>query len=119
MFRIRWYLIFFLNESSDVEKNVLCNGLNFPVKLKSTEYSKFLLPFQLLFRDVNQENLCSENWNARLLDITLSSCKSFSSHRSPFENLTTSESKTLNRLSKNKNIVIQKADKGNTYPYTG
>ena len=58
-------------ELSDVEKSVLCKGLNFSVKPKSIEYSEFLLPFELLFRDVKH-------------------------------------------LSKNKNIVIQKADKGNT-----
>ena len=38
---------------SDVENSVLCKGLNFSVKPKSIEYSEFLLPFELLFRDVN------------------------------------------------------------------
>ena len=51
---------------------------------------------------------------ARLLDTALSSYESFSSDRSPSENLTASEFKALRHLSKNKNIVIQKADKGNT-----
>ena len=51
---------------------------------------------------------------ARLLDTTLSSYESFSSDQSPSENLTVTEFKALRHLSKNKNIVIQKADKGNT-----
>ena len=51
---------------------------------------------------------------ARLLETALYSYESFSSYRSPSGNLTTSEFKTLRHLSKNKNIVTQKADKGNT-----
>ena len=50
----------------------------------------------------------------RLLDTALSSYESFSSDRSPSENLTTSEFKVLRHLSKNKNIVIRTADKSNT-----
>ena len=50
----------------------------------------------------------------RLLDTALSSYEIFTSDRSPSENLTASEFKALRHLSKNKNIVIQKADKGNT-----
>ena len=104
-------------ELSDVEKSVLCKGLNFSVKPKSIEYSEFLLAFELLFRDVKQENLHSEDLSlikARLLDTALSSYESFSRDQSPSENLTESEFKALKHLSKNKNIVIQKADKGNT-----
>ena len=50
----------------------------------------------------------------RLLDTVLAFYQNFSSDRDPPENLTSSEFKALKRLSKNKNIVIQKADKGNT-----
>lgn len=118
---------FYPDKLSDVKKNILCDGLNFLVKLKSIECSKFLLTFELLFWDVNQENLCSENFSlmkardvnqknlccenfslmkARLLDTILSSYESFFCHRSPCENLTTCESIALKRFSKNKNIVI-------------
>ena len=51
---------------------------------------------------------------ARLLDTALTSYQNFSSARNPSENLTPSEFKALKRLSKNKNIPNQKADKGNT-----
>ena len=104
-------------ELSEVEKSVLCKGLNFSVKPKSIEYSEFLLPFELLFRDVKQENYQSEDLSlikARLLDTVLSSYEIFSRDQSPSENLTESEFKALRYLSKSKNIVIQKADKGNT-----
>ena len=48
-------------ELTDVEKSVLCKGLNFSVKSKSIEYSELLLPFELLFRDIKQENLWNED----------------------------------------------------------
>ena len=51
---------------------------------------------------------------ARLLDTALTSYQNFSRDREPPENLTSSEFKALKRLSKNKDIIIQKADKGNT-----
>ena len=75
------YLIFLLNTL----KSVLCKDLNFSVKPKSIEYSGFLLPFELLFRVVKQENLCIEDLSlmkAGLLDTALSSYESFSSDQS-------------------------------------
>ena len=50
---------------------------------------------------------------AGLLDTALTSHKNFSSVRDPPENPTTSEFKPLKHLVKNKNVVIQKADKCN------
>ena len=52
--------------------------------------------------------------NARLLDTNLSSYESFYSDQSRSENLTASEFKALQHLSKNKNILIHKVDKSNT-----
>ena len=50
---------------------------------------------------------------ARLLDPALTSYQNFSSDWDLPENLTYSEFKALKRLSKNKDILIRKADKGN------
>ena len=100
------------NELSDVEKSVLCKGLYFSVKPKPIEYSDFLLPFELLFRDVKQEN-CSEDLSlikSILPETAFSLYESFSSDISPSENYTTSEFKALRHFSK-KNIVIHKSDK--------
>ena len=102
---------------TDDEKNVLCKGLNISVQPGLIEYSEFLLPFELLFRDIKREDLCNEDMSvikARLLDTALISYQNFSRDREPPGNLTSSEFKALKRLSKNKDIVIQKADKGNT-----
>ena len=34
------------------DKSLLIKGLNSPIPAKKTQYSKFLLPFELLFRDI-------------------------------------------------------------------
>ena len=99
------------------KKNVLRKGLNFSVKTGLTEYSEFLLPFELLLRNKKREDLCNEDMSvikARLLDTALTSYQNFSRDREPPENLTSSEFKALKCLSKNKDIVIQKADKSST-----
>ena len=104
-------------ELTDEEKNVLCKGLNFSVKPRWIEYSEFLLPFELLFHDIKREDLCNKDMSlikARLLDTALTSYQNFSSDKDSPENLPPSEFKALKHLSKNKNIVIQKADNGNT-----
>ena len=65
---------------TDDEKNVLCKGLNFSVKPGLIEYSEFLLPFELLFRDIKREDLRNEDMSvikARLLDTALTSPKLF------------------------------------------
>ena len=110
-------VIFSWYKLTEDEKNVLCKGLDFPVKSGLIEYSEFLLPLELLFHDIKREDLCNEDIcviKARLLDTALTSYQNFSRDREPPENLTSSEFKALKRLSKNKDIVIQKADKGNT-----
>ena len=102
---------------TDDEKNVLCKGLNFSVKPGLIEYSEFLLPFELLFSDIKREDLCKEDMSvikARLLDTALTSYQNFYRDQEPPENLTSSEFKALKCLSKNKGIIIQKTDKGNT-----
>ena len=50
----------------------------------------------------------------RLIHTAPTSYQNFSRDREPAKNLTSSEFKALKRLSKNKDIVIQKTDKGNT-----
>ena len=92
---------------TDDEKNLLCKGLNFSVKPGLIDYSEFLLPFELLFRDIKREDLSNENMSAiktRLLETALTSYQNFSSDRELPENLTSSEFKAVKRLSKNTDI---------------
>ena len=46
---------------TDDEKKVLCKRLNFSVKPGLIKYSEFLLPFELLFHGIKQEDLCNED----------------------------------------------------------
>ena len=105
-------------ELTDEEKNVLCKGLNFSVNPGWIEYSEFLLPFELLFRDIKREDLCNKDMSlikARLLDTALTSYQNFSSDKDPPENLTPSEFKALKRLSKNKIWVDKGSEFYNAY----
>ena len=102
---------------TDDEKNVLCKGLNSSVKPGLIEYSEFLLRFELLFHNIKREDLCNKDMSAikvRLLDTARTSYQNLSSDREPPENLTSFEFKALKCLSKNKDIVILKADEGST-----
>ena len=57
---------------------VLSKGLSFAIPPKTIEYSEFLLPFEMLFRDVNSlevSNLNKECVKSRLRDGTYTSFK--------------------------------------------
>ena len=74
-----------------------------------------MLPFELLYRDFDSlevSNLDKEFIKSRLRDSDFSSCKDASK---TFEkNLPKAEFDALKILLKNKDIIIQKADKGTT-----
>ena len=56
---------------SDYEKIVLCKGLSFAILTKTIEYSEFLVPFEMLFRDIKSlkvSNLNKECVKSRLRD---------------------------------------------------
>ena len=46
---------------SDHEKIVLSKGLIFVIPPKTIEYSKFLVPFEMLFRDINSFGVSNLN----------------------------------------------------------
>ena len=96
------------------EKSLLCKGLNFAIPPKNIKYSDYLLPFELLFGDVNSLNFSSfdkECVKCRLRDCAYSSFKQVS--KISDKNLPDEEIKALKNLIENKDLVIQKADKGN------
>ena len=67
---------FFLTNLSKCEKSLLCIGLNFAVPLDKLEYSDYLLPFELLYRDIKDLYLLNEKanfLNAKIKDCALSS----------------------------------------------
>ena len=75
-----------------------------------------MVDYELFFRDtisLETSQLDREFLKSRLKDLTVSSFKTYNSPRKP-NNLTPEEFESLLKLSKNKNAVIQKSDKGNS-----
>ena len=61
---------------SKSEKRLLCKGLNFAIPPDKLEYSDYLLPFELLYRDMKVLDLPNKKTNflkAKLKDCALSS----------------------------------------------
>ena len=64
-----------------MKKIVLCKGLSFAIPPKTIEYSEFLVPFEMLFRDINNlevSNLNKERVKGRLRDSAYTSFKQVS-----------------------------------------
>ena len=104
----------FLNE---VEKSVLCRGLHFALPPKTLEYADYMVSFELLYRDIKTTNLNTiqnETIKTKLLDTAFSSFDTFKKKNKAKNNFRETELQTLNSLLQNKDIIIQKADKGNT-----
>ena len=102
---------------SEIEKNLLIKGLNYALPPKKLKYEDYLLPFELLYRDVlkNHENDNSLiHLKSRIRDIGLSSFSLYNKKDHRFENLSKEEHAAFLSLLNNDTIIIQKADKGNT-----
>ena len=99
----------------DHEKSLLSKDLNFAIPPKDINYADYLLPFDLLYRDINSltiSNFYLDCIKATLRDTTFSSYKETSKFRE--KNLPQAEFDALKSLIRNKELIIQKADKGNT-----
>ena len=70
-----------------------------------------MLPFELLFREIKTNDLTTSQSNS--LKSKLLAYNFFGRER-PVSNLSEAELDTLENLTKNKNLVIQKVDKDNT-----
>ena len=102
---------------TDSDKSLLIKGLNFAIPPKKIEYSKFLLPFELLFRDIKSNTESSVDLasvKARLQDTTFTSYSAFNKGNSAPSNLSKGEFESLCKLKNENNLVIQKSGKGNT-----
>ena len=102
---------------TDSDKSLLIKGLNFAIPPKKIEYSKFLLPFELLFRDIKaniESSVDLASAKARLQDTAFTSYTGFNKDNSPPSNISKDEFESLCKLKNENNLVIQKADKGNT-----
>ena len=102
---------------SEIEKSLLCKGLNFALPPKKLKFENYLLPFELLFRNICDENQRNESilhLKSKIKDVGLSSFRLYNKKDHGFENLSEEQYQAFLSLSKNNDIIIQKADKGNT-----
>ena len=108
-------------ELTSNDKKLLSKGLRFAVAPKKIDYSSYLSEFELLYRNTFDFDLTPEErdrFKTKLKDIALSSYKDLNDNCQFENNLSLEEIKSLQNLMSNKNIVIQKADKGNTVVIT-
>ena len=96
------------------EKSLLSRELNSAIPPKNVNYADYLLPFELLFRDID---LCEvPNYDKEFIRSRLRDC-AFTYYRDSSKinknNLSKEEHLALKDLIKNRDLVIQKADKGN------
>ena len=100
---------------SDHQKIAQSKGLSFALPPKTIKYSECLVPFEMLLRDINSLKFINRNKEcvkSRLQGSTYTSFKQVSKISQKI--LSKWEIKALNNLIKNKDIVIQKANKGNS-----
>ena len=90
--------------------------LNFCLPAKQLFYANYLVHFQLFYKDVlNLEILSNEDLDfvkTKTKETALSSFRQY--NKNPQQNLSKEELTALTNLSKNKDIIIQKSDKGNS-----
>ena len=103
-------------ELSDGEKGLLAKGLNFSLPPKYLDYADYLANFELFYRNIrNLDILPNEDLDfvkTRIKEVTLSTYRNYNNNVP--QHLSKEEFLALQNLRKNKNIVIQKSDKGNS-----
>ena len=83
---------------------------------KTLEYAYYLLHFELLYRDMHNSDITNEKkevLKTRIKDCAFSTFNSYNENDVP-SNLTPAKVAILKSLSKNKSLIIQKSDKGNS-----
>ena len=97
------------------EKSLLSKGLNFAITPNDINCADFKVPFELLYRDADSlevSNLDKEFIKSRLGDSAFSSYQD--TGKTLEKNLPKEKFDALKILLKNKGIIVQKADKGNS-----
>ena len=102
---------------TEAEKSVLFRGLQFALPPQTLEYADYMVSFELIYRDIktiNLNTLQNKTIKSTLLDTAFSSFDTFKKNKPKYNNLSEIELQALNSLLQNKDITIQKADKGST-----
>ena len=104
---------------SSSNKDLLSKGLDFGIPPKLKDYSNFIAEFKLLYLyrstlDLSMKTEEKDRFKTKLKDIALSSFKLFSDNCKFENNLSAGEINSFKALLRNKDIIIQKANKDNT-----
>ena len=99
---------------SNIEKKLLAKGWNFCLPPKQLNYADYLTHFELFYRQIrNLEILSNEDFvKTKTKESAWSSFRQY--NKNPQQNLSKEELTALTNLSKKKDIIIQKSDKGNS-----
>ena len=101
---------------SNAEKSLLVKGLRFSLPPKKLNYADYLVNFELFCRSIRNLDVLSNGdldfVKTKIKDAALSSFRFYNANIS--QNLSDEELETLEKLSKDNNLVVQKADKGNS-----
>ena len=101
---------------TETEKALLVKGLSFSLPPKQLSYSDYLINFELFYRSIdNLKILSGDNLDfikTRIKDTALTSFHNYNAN--VLQHLSNEEFEALKALSGNCNLVIQKADKGNS-----
>ena len=97
---------------SNVEKNVLDRGLNFALPPVKLNYEDYLIPFELLFRDVTKLPVLENILERLKVEIKREAFSSYDNYSFWKElNISKEEHKALKCLFTNKDLIIQTSDK--------
>lgn len=102
---------------SDVEKMALARGLDYTLPPTQLKKGGYLANFELLFGRLENKSFFGDNdeklyFQNKLRNLAFSSLYNFNSSRHNLLNLPKEEMTALKQLSKNKDIIIFKPDKG-------
>ena len=100
---------------SDAEKSLLAKGLRFSLPPKKLNYADYLVNFELFYRSIrNLDVLSNGDLDFVKTKIKYAALSSFRFYNANIpQNLSDEELEALEKLSKDNNLVVQKADKGN------
>ena len=100
---------------SDLEKRLLAKGLNYALPPIKLNYGDYMTPFELFYREIRKLPIEDHELEKLKTEIKKEAYSSFDNYNFWNElNINKEEYLALKGLSSNKNIILQKADKGNS-----
>ena len=103
---------------TQTEISLLLKGLSFPLPAQKLKFENHVFAFELLHQNVingeRKDDDARMHLKSKIKNVGLSSFRLYNKKDHRFENLTEDEYEAFLSLKSNKNIIIQKADKGNS-----